>query len=354
MNNDSTSKKTWTSSSINKTVERCEITGLQTVASYNWLKDSTLVVPGAPGVVSKDLQSNLQLTREQGTNVIDENHLRHPSAPLEPLFRSVMLCSPDFDFSDVDIVSDRNNIRKLHSFLEGTRTKDFRIDVCRVGDLVLLQRVEPKDVDYPEHAGFGFDFERVYAERDRPHSAGTHRRVVYYDLAGMGMLIGSETDAVLDRNTDDIEYDLSTALAVVSINNETTQKDFKDSDLKIRRGGAPLTTVKYDAAELCTKAIKFAHEFDYADKWLQMYLAGAKYLLLGFHLRGYITSPELIDIDMCKERVEGDPSRNMGRLAALLDEIVDVAQSYPEDVIWTLHFTASTQKLVKKRLNRYR
>ena len=40
---------------------------------------------------------------------IDENHYRHKEYPLEPLFRSVQLCSPNFDFQQADIVTGRSH-----------------------------------------------------------------------------------------------------------------------------------------------------------------------------------------------------------------------------------------------------
>jgi hypothetical protein len=37
----------------------------------------------------------------------------NPDSPLEPLFRSLYIEHPSFDINSIDIVTDRNNIRKL-------------------------------------------------------------------------------------------------------------------------------------------------------------------------------------------------------------------------------------------------
>jgi hypothetical protein len=54
-----------------------------------------------------------QLKKDSGLVYVAQNAARHPESPLEPLFRALYIENPSFDISSVNIVSDRNDIRKL-------------------------------------------------------------------------------------------------------------------------------------------------------------------------------------------------------------------------------------------------
>ena len=86
---------------------------------------------------------------------MDQNKARFPSFPLLPLVLAVNEMQPDFEFRGLDLVTDRNNIRKLFSFLEGQK-RDFRIDVeVGAGGTVFFMRTDKmvvqEEVDNPFH-----------------------------------------------------------------------------------------------------------------------------------------------------------------------------------------------------------
>jgi hypothetical protein len=72
--------------------------------------------------------------------ILDYNALRYPSSPLTPIILAIQQMDPNFEFGSYDVVTDRNNIRKLLSFFgEGARGEDeFRIDVQLVDGRILL------------------------------------------------------------------------------------------------------------------------------------------------------------------------------------------------------------------------
>lgn len=82
---------------------------------------------------------------------IDQNAALCPSSPLEPLFRAVLVQDPDFSLRNVDLVTDRGNIRKLLCFVQGSTNEHFRILVEVVGDgdtsTALFTRVETKTTE---------------------------------------------------------------------------------------------------------------------------------------------------------------------------------------------------------------
>ncbi|EXF86245.1 geranylgeranyl pyrophosphate synthetase [Colletotrichum fioriniae PJ7] len=122
------------------TIER-----LQYVASYNWIdKDlPTIAVPeGLPPLWAPPLKPP-RMTPDSGIRYIDQNAARWPEYPLEPLFRAVCAQNPEFEMSDVDVVTDRNNMRKLLPFVEASASDSFEIKAEIAGKkTLLLTRVE--------------------------------------------------------------------------------------------------------------------------------------------------------------------------------------------------------------------
>lgn len=76
---------------------------------------------------------------------------------------------PSFDIGAVDLVTDRNNIRKLLSFINPSLSKNgfepFTIDFEVTSMMAMFCRAETETVRYvgpAEFAGFGHEFEKAY------------------------------------------------------------------------------------------------------------------------------------------------------------------------------------------------
>ena len=108
--------------------------------------------------------------------------------PLIPLFRAVDIMEqeregPKLDWSGVDIVSDRNNLRKLLAWIQGS-DESFRIDLQLAGPwTVLFHRWETRASDESDRRGFGDSFERASTKPhpgcERATLAGHHRIITY-------------------------------------------------------------------------------------------------------------------------------------------------------------------------------
>ncbi len=92
------------------------------VASYNWSNTSIsghphIITPGAPREYVSPGVREFTVAKDSGDSLIDENGSKMAGfSPVEPLFHSLDVCSPDFDMDTVDVVTDRNNLRKLLKF----------------------------------------------------------------------------------------------------------------------------------------------------------------------------------------------------------------------------------------------
>lgn len=120
------------------------------------------VCTGSPPVWA-DRSLPFRIPRDRGLQFVDQNAYRLPRAPLLALFRAAdKLDTGNVDWRSVDIVTNRNNLRKLLRWVDGSEPKvdqPFRIDVQRVGACtVLLSRWDPSTRS-PQF-GWGGNFER--------------------------------------------------------------------------------------------------------------------------------------------------------------------------------------------------
>ena len=117
---------------------------------------------------------------------IDQNRHRVPQYPLLPLALAIDHLSPDFDYSSIDIVTDRNNLRKLLRWVNGTIASDFRVDLQLAGSTVLFTRYEPTKVEIDSgRLGYGRNFEQYTTKRlaGCENSTGHHRIITYVGLS---------------------------------------------------------------------------------------------------------------------------------------------------------------------------
>lgn len=132
---------------------------------------------------------------DSGRNFIDQNGNRMGHRGLIPLIHAVEFINadegnPPFDWSDVDFVTDRNGLRKLMRWANGTGTaqsNDFRIDTQLGGSkTVLLTRWEKVTREKGGGTGhsYGYNFEREATSAAVGCDAGKgyHRVVKYVSL----------------------------------------------------------------------------------------------------------------------------------------------------------------------------
>ena len=106
---------------------------------------------------------------------------------------------PNFDMKDVDIVTDRNILRKLLRFASDTVRDPFRINVKLLGGVLFFSRWEPETkflISGFQNTGFGHNFEKPTTSWDTglKDSSG-HHRIVRYNLGGIRYLVRYEVDA---------------------------------------------------------------------------------------------------------------------------------------------------------------
>jgi hypothetical protein len=122
--------------------------------------------------------------------------------PFEPMFAALDHMKPDFDFGAVDVVTNRNSLRKLLSFASGRVSESFRIDVNMVHGTMFLTRQERSTTDKSQgsrNAGYGHNFERTFTEAEKGlEDSSGHHRVVRYKMGELDCVVRFEADTWCD------------------------------------------------------------------------------------------------------------------------------------------------------------
>ncbi|KAF2463440.1 uncharacterized protein BDR25DRAFT_329674 [Lindgomyces ingoldianus] len=163
------------------------ITDVKALSSYNWIEapnsTPTIAVPGSPA-----LWSSLG------------------KALFEPLLRALYLTHPSFDIRSTDVVTDRNNIRKLFSFINPSSTRNgleaFTISIEVTKNTAIFCWDETKtleEIGPQESRGFGHEFEKAYTITQISGSTG-HHRIISYRFSNLNCIVRHETDGYVDND----------------------------------------------------------------------------------------------------------------------------------------------------------
>lgn len=248
-----------------------------TVASYSWTKQrrNQIVVPGLPSIyMAPRMGTQLQKALNES---VDENQERSPSRPMEPLLRAVRALQPDYDFTTLDIITDRNNLNKLIHFCDGEPNR-FEMYADYVDGTVILTRLHTPTG--PAAPDFGQSFEEACHGSSQPYS--THRRIITYKLGQVNMMVRFEVDCVVQLVADDDEVDdLTVAMQQQSLTDDSAWS------VALQRGGGSLMTA-CGVVELTTKNSRYQSDMKYKRNFLQCFLGHASLLVIGLHERGRI------------------------------------------------------------------
>jgi hypothetical protein len=120
------------------------------VGSYNWAIDSkpdkpVMVIPGEQGYLSNDFSKLEQLTKINYLYIDNRNAVEFPDYPIEPIYHSILQCTPDFEFENVDVILDNLTLGHLLKFVEKQDFRSiknvwdqFRLDFQRIGNSIVI------------------------------------------------------------------------------------------------------------------------------------------------------------------------------------------------------------------------
>jgi len=313
------------------------ITDVKHLSSYNWIEapTPTITVPGSPPLWSPPTAPQ-QLKKDSGLIYIAQNAARHPDSPLEPLFRALYLANPSFDIRSIDIVTDRNVIRKLLSFINPSSTRNgleaftFNIEVAK--NTAIFSRVETATHEFigaKEFRGFGHEFEKVYTTSQISGSTG-HHRIVSYRFADLTFIVRHETDGYVDATPSshgkEPENDsLSRMLGSLSLSptiNNPPKLTFAASKLSIKAEGQPIPL----ASTLEIKTRVRHRPLNIQEIAPQLWVSQTPQLVRAYHHNGKFQRPEVEDVAPLIQEWEERNQLHLRKLAALIRKILEVVR----------------------------
>lgn len=216
------------------------------------------------------------------------------------------------EFSGLDIITDRNNLRKLLSFITGSNRDAFEMQLQRLGSITLFQRCEPASTEFVEEfRGYGCEFEKMFT---RPGVRGSraHHRVVAYEFGGLQMMVRFEVDAIVAPDAVDTL--------------DVGEEDYTASSQTLRvhkTGGLPYGTMD---AEIKTRATH--RRLVLKDVMPQLWFSQTERLLVGYHRDGVFGEVWENDVEATgeMEKWEQRHRKDLRRLVALLRIIVDAVE----------------------------
>ena len=161
------------------------------------------------------------MSPDKETRFVDQNTDRNPGTPLEALVLAVQKSQPEFDFTEIDIVTDRRPIRKLYGFVTGELIP-FRFGVTIIGNTALFTRMENNTRDElatSSFQGYREAFETAYTKTViEARGSTSHHRILDYDLGGLRFLVRYAVDAFFEHKARELMHkDGSEPLALTKL-----------------------------------------------------------------------------------------------------------------------------------------
>lgn len=253
---------------------------------------------------------------------VDQNAARNSRFPLEPLFRALHVDNADFQIRDIDLVTDRNNIRKLLRFVQGSSNDSFQIRVEIAGNrTALFTRVEAKPRDLIQgFRGYGRNFEKAYTQTEGGSSA--HYRIVSYNFGGMKCMVRHETDGYVDsKSPTELADSLSGALKGLSIS-KSDKFGNDPAATMVETGGRAVDAST--TLEIKTRAA--SRILDMAEVSSQLWISQTPKLVVGYHRNGVFDNVQLRDMTDEIRHWEVANQKDLSKLASLLAKIIEVVK----------------------------
>ena len=339
------------------------ITNVKHLSSYSWIEapTPTIAVPGSPALWSAPVAPQ-RVKKDSGLIYIAQNAARHPDSPLEPLFRALYIANPSFDIRSIDVVTDRNNVRKLLSFIDPGSSRNgletFTINVEVVKNTAIFSRTETATHEFiapHEFKGFGHEFKKAYTTNQISGSTG-HHRIISYRFGDLSFVVRYETDAYVDdgrshyasASKEPENHSLSSMLGSLSLSSTKSPSIATPtgSKLTIKREGqvVPLES----NLEIKTRV---AHKpLDMREVASQLWISQTFKLVRAYHQKGMFQRPNVEDVAAVIKKWEENNQTQLRKLAVLLKKILSAVKR--SDGTAVVKYDLMKDKLIVSKVER--
>ncbi|KAH7350250.1 hypothetical protein BKA66DRAFT_541509 [Pyrenochaeta sp. MPI-SDFR-AT-0127] len=292
----------------------------ETLCSYNWQDDGTaILVPGGPPRWEPP-PLPVTLSPDSGLNCKNQGISRVPKYPFEPAFQAMSIMNPNLQLDGVDIIANRNSLRKLFDFVAGKRQEPFCMGLCMVKNTLFISRKEKTArmmIHGYANSGYGHNFEEAFSTPEPGLAgSGSHHRVIRYDLGHLNCVVRFEVDAYHTDSDDTAQHlvdDLTTTISQLTVNELPMSSTTQPSTNVIQRG----TFIQ--ASKLAEMKVRKAERIN--DAMPQLWFGRTPYLLVGKHVEGVVHSTTCSHVERQFEAWETNNQGNLRKLVTLLAEL---------------------------------
>ncbi|KAH7016982.1 hypothetical protein EDB80DRAFT_703938 [Ilyonectria destructans] len=316
--------------------------GYDLVCAYSWVKESspTVYVPGDPPRFIST-QVPFSIPRDSKEHFTDRGTFQLPKYTFEVVFRAMEVMNPDYRFDDVDVLIDRNSLRKLLDFVRGNYSNMFRINMFIVHNTLVVEMWEAmtKMISQgSQNTGWGHNFEKAIT-RPGPgmEDHAEHGRVLRYDFGGLRCAVRFEVDASYGDsgaeapgegqsspgNTVMEANDLSEALGTLKIQEPPTDPKVKGlSQIRVisRGSGIPHIAAAEIKSMKCLKSPGLMMP--------QLWFGRTQNLIRGVHSEGVFHNIQISSVEEDLRRWEAEDQNQipLRKVAALLSQLRDIVK----------------------------
>lgn len=263
----------------------------------------------------------ITLQPDKGVFFVDQNAARIPKYPFEPMFQAAAVMNPQFTFDDVDIVVNRNSLRKLLDFSCGHSLDSFRLSLLMVNNTLFIERNERSARELltgSNQRGWGHNFEKTFTKFPvgEDESSG-HHRVLCYPLGHMRCAVRFEVDACYEANVKEDTHVESLLLRLGGLSISSSTNDKLQSSKPASHLGTSVVMPQSTAAEL-----KTTQKSKTLSSCLpQLWFGRTPWLIIGKHTKGTFESVKITDAAASFEQWETRQQAALQKMVTILDRL---------------------------------
>ncbi|KJZ68351.1 hypothetical protein HIM_12260 [Hirsutella minnesotensis 3608] len=293
------------------------------LCSYNWqtCKESAIIVPGF-AAVWQDIPLPITLPKDKGNYFIDQDAAKIPQYPFETLFQATACMRHSFRFDDVDIVVNRNSLRKLLDFCCGRVKQVFRLNLSLVHNTLVIERYEKSArqlIRGSRNSGWGHAFEQAFTKFPTAiQESSGHHRVLCYALGDLRCAVRFEVDACYDQMKDESADDESSSQRlVIATQNLSLGKTNHEEEPPARAMEYRRSMPQHMAAEL--KTVTRSKNINLFMP--QLWFGRIPWLIMGHHQNGTFTDTKVVHVEPRFEEWEASRQTELRKLVTALHSL---------------------------------
>jgi hypothetical protein len=248
------------------------------------------------------------------------------------------IMNPDIALNDVDIIVNRNSLRKLLDFAAGKRQDAFCMGLHMVKDTLVISRKEMNArqmVRGMPNAGYGHNFEKAFTRADDgAGNSSSHHRVIRYHLGSLDCVVRFEVDAYYEdpEGDRDLADDITSAMKKLAVEEkppslpakkDTNATQTREKSTKVVCAGTHVPASSL--AEMKAKKAPRLHE-----AMPQLWFGRTPYYLAGKHEQGIVHSVDIIHAAEMFPAWETENQVKLGKMVGLMEELKRIAKGLKE------------------------